>query len=310
MITKHVIYLKLLSRNIPIGFNYPVGGIVVEFFSLILYLTMHGSQNLNRFLSVPAAKLLPGDASLYNPESSEVSFKAMRIFDILIATGNSEGLKADIDTDLSVRYRQWFDVNRIGEYGIPLIPITFDGNGIDFSFEGPVHLNLDKPCIPDIEPVILHFNTVTVGREGYRVEPVISLESREAGLLPMLDSTEECLETLIKPAEHVLGSTAIKFGYFREFLTKPLKLIGLIEIVKALMLHPVSIPAFLKGSIVKMPCGINHASKLIGLHLIRIEPVEKRLTHLLTLLHLNYTRLYIICQVILSEGGLAHSPVA
>src|SRR5439155_698446 len=91
---------------------------------------------------------------------------------------------------------------------------------------------------------------IAVGRKGDTVVPPERTEARETGLLAAPYPSEERLEGLIQPAEHILAAGEVGQSE-QPFFPYGLQLLGLVVVVDALAANFPSIAPFLKGSVVE-----------------------------------------------------------
>jgi hypothetical protein len=116
---------------------------------------------------------------------------------------------------------------------------------VDLTLDRPVQLDLEETSALDTQlAVIEQAAAIAVGRKGDTVVPPERTEAREAGLLAASYASEECLEGLIQPAEHILaaGEVCQSEQSFGPYL---LQLVGLVVVADVLAANFPSVAPFL-----------------------------------------------------------------
>src|SRR5438874_2744151 len=113
---------------------------------------------------------------------------------------------------------------------------------------------------------------IAVGRKGDTVVPPERTEARETGLLAAPYPSEERLEGLIQPAEHILAAGEVGQSE-QPFFPYGLQLLGLVVVVDALAANFPSIAPFLKGSVVELASLVELVLEKPSLGLVGVQAV-------------------------------------
>ena len=138
----------------------------------------------------------------------------------------SEGVKANINTDRVVPYRQNFRLNGSGKSDIPFARRrTKDSGGLWYSTERTMLNNLNVADLGNEESAVFNGTARRDLGESYAVVSSLSFKTRIAGFFSFFGSSKKRLESKINSDRHVLKRLAMNFvercSFFLEVWKAP-----------------------------------------------------------------------------------------
>src|SRR5215469_10862490 len=252
------------------------GGTLVSDFTVRL-----GHQCGGLAAAVTAA-LATGKPALGADEVCEPALEEPGIVDLLAIRKSGKAVQSDIYADILGRLRQRDTVPLDGKTDIPLIDVPLERNSLDLTLHRPVQLDLDETSALDTQPAVFEQSAaIAVGRKGDTVVPPERTEAREAGLLAASYASEERLEGLIQPAEHILAAGEVGQS---EPPCGPylLQLVGLVVVVDALAANFPSVAPLLQGGIVQVASLVELVIEKLNLGFVGVKSVFVSEAHLLS----------------------------
>src|ERR1700746_1802728 len=220
-----------------------------------------------------AAALATGKPALGAAQVGQPALEVSGIVDLHAIRKSDKAVQSDIHADLLGRLRQRHTVPLDGKTHIPVVHAPIYPNGLDLPLDRPVQLDLDETSALDTQlPVFEQSAAIAVGRKGDTVVPPERTEAREAGLVAASYASEERLEGLIQPAEHILAAGEVGQSE-QPFFPHRLQLLGLVVVVHALAANFPSVAPFLKRSVVEVASLVELVLEELNLGLVGVQAV-------------------------------------
>jgi hypothetical protein len=197
-------------NQIIVGDQYP-GGLVMKIRPLVADVSVDPLKCLNCLASPAASLLSTGYLTLSPPEAGLGLPVVAGVLNYCAVAQSDEALQSNVNPSDFSGGRQWLrDFKFNTKTDIPASTLPLEGHGfylthhraVEFDFQDSDPLDVEVSIISELAPI-------TVGREGVAVEASHRLEPGETGLPATLNPSEERLESLVHPAQHVLASGVI-----------------------------------------------------------------------------------------------------
>lgn len=174
------------------------------------------------------------------------------IFDLNSVGQISEVLKPHVNPNrVTTMLYRWFNLCLNRKTDKPVETILAKSERFNLTYNRTVQLEAESTKLGEGQAVI--FDTPTGLRESETVVTVASFEAGKTWGLPLLTPLKESLESFIQPFKYILQHLGVNCFKVRSNLLDFTQLVSLVVVVERLTTHPVSVPAFLQGSIVQFP---------------------------------------------------------
>src|SRR5215471_15530333 len=275
--------VEVFHRDQPIVFDQPAAEMMMKGSTLVSDFTVRLGHQCGGLAAAVAAALASGKPTLGAAQVCQPAPEVPGIVDLLAIRKRHKAVQSDIYADILGRLRQRDTVALDGKTYVPMVHVSLDRNGFDLTLDRPVQLDLDETSALDPQLAVIEQSAaIAVGRKGDAVVPPERTEAREAGLLAASYPSEERLEGLIQPAQHIL--TAGEVGQSDQpFGPHGLQLVGLVVVVDALAAHFPGVAPFLQGGVVQVASLVELVLEKLNLGLVRVQAVFVGEVHLLSL---------------------------
>jgi len=184
-----------------------IGDVLVEF-----------SNFVDRLLPSVASPFASGEMALLPSEFNLCVSEEMRGINTATIGSHKERLQTKIDSDRGQSRGFHFNIGKFAyEDNVPFVNLMFEGNGLDFTFNGTVKFDLYVSDMLEVNLAPFEFASITISGEYYSIESVPPFEPRVSGLLAVLDPAEESSECPIESAECGLAGRKVGFRKVRIF---------------------------------------------------------------------------------------------
>src|SRR5215472_2650794 len=279
--------VEVFHRDKPVAFHQPAAEMMMKGGTLVSDFTVRLGHQYGGLAAATAAALATGKPALGAAEVCQPALEMSRIVDLPAIRKSDKTVHPDIQADLLGRLRQRDGVPLDGKTHVPVVYVPLDRNCFDLALHRPVQLDLDQTGALDTQLAVIEQSAaIAVGGKGDAVVPPERTEAREAGFLAASYPSEERLEGLIQPAQHIL--TAGEVGQSDQpFGPHGLQLVGLVVVVDALAAHFPGVAPFLKGGVVEVASLVELVLEKLNLGFRQVEAVSVGEAHLPSFLALD-----------------------
>lgn len=277
--------IQVFNKNATVVVHDESADLMMKVVALILDLCVNLLDGLLCFLARITTALLSRQHLLSVGKSFFRLPEVARVFNLSAIGQDGERGQANINAHGISQNGKRLGLDFAGKANVILSGFAQNGNSLDRAFNGTMKFDLDLTSALNAKlAVVQQSASVAIARKGDAVVSIARFEARESGFaFAFLASAKERLERFINSFEHILTA--------REILKRTItigtnlfQLVRLTVVVDRNVTNAVSVPAFLKGRVIK-PLRFGKLSvQKLSLLFRREQSVFESLAHLLRLL--------------------------
>ena len=215
-VLEHVVHAQVFRRNETVAGNELMSHFVMRVTPSVRHFSVQPRHTNLHFLTSRTATATTGQGTLLPTQFLETPLQNLGVTEFLASTRHHERIQTKVDPDLGVSRLKSDNRSFDRKADEPFVGDTLDDGlpdlGVTRQFAMPA--NADRADILESQFVVDDLATTTVAshREGERIKPIVTFETRIAGILTGLAPIEERLECFVQLNQRLLCRTGIEIG--------------------------------------------------------------------------------------------------